>query len=157
MVTNAPSSDRPSTRPATWQIATGALVGFVVAFVAGVAAYRVAPDVFGGATGWEDLTSIAASLFSFAPVGALAGAAVVARHELGAWLQSRAGEYRYLVWIGLALAPVIGVAAAATADNPTTPIAAGVIGMPIGAGLGLAMATMLSRGRRSGRPAGSAS
>lgn len=153
MVTNNPSS----TQPAAWQVATGALVGFIAAFAAGVAAYRVAPDVFGGATGWEDLTSIAASLFSFAPVGALAGAAVVARREFGAWLQSRAGQYRYLVWIGMALAPVIGVAAAATGDNAPNAIAAGVIGMPFGAGLGLAVGTMLSRTGRSGRPAGSAS
>jgi hypothetical protein len=62
----------------------GFLVGLILGFIAGVIIFRV---VAGPADGWSDLTSVAGSLFTFTPVGALTGLAFALRKRPWPWVR----------------------------------------------------------------------
>ena len=58
------------------------VVGGVVGFVVGVVIFRLAADP---TDGWADLTSLAGSLFTYGPVGALSGLALARRKRPWPW------------------------------------------------------------------------
>ena len=66
--------------------AVKALVGFVVGailgFIVGVVILRLVADP---SDGWADLTSLAGSLFTFAPVGGISGLALALRRRPWPW------------------------------------------------------------------------
>ena len=61
----------------------GFLLGGVVGFIVGVVIFRLAADP---TDGWADLTSLAGSLFTYAPVGALGGLALGLRKQPWPWV-----------------------------------------------------------------------
>jgi peptidoglycan/LPS O-acetylase OafA/YrhL len=58
------------------------VVGGVVGFVIGVIIFRLVADP---GDGWADLTSIAGSVFTYAPVGAVSGLALALRKKPWPW------------------------------------------------------------------------
>lgn len=100
-----------------------ALIGFVigaaVGFVAGAIIFRVVADP---SDGWADLTSLAGSLFTFAPVGAIAGLALARRRRPWPWLQM------VLAALVLAAIPVVFIR-----DSVITSWGLGAYGLLLGA------------------------
>ena len=73
----------------------GFVAGGVVGFILGVIIFRLAADP---TDGWSDLTSLAGSLFTYAPVGALTGSALGLRRRSWPWGR--------MVIVGLILAAI---------------------------------------------------
>lgn len=135
MHTHTPDDTEPRARShiRPGRVLVGTITGFVAGLVVGVAVLRLVASLDAADTGWEDLTSIAASLVSFGPVGALTGALVAGRRVLLPWFRGRHPAARVGTWIGLGL-PVAGaLAAAMSASDASSPIALGVLLSPVGA------------------------
>ena len=60
----------------------GFLLGGTIGFIVGVVIFRLVADP---TDGWADLTSLAGSLFTYAPVGALSGLALGLRKRPWPW------------------------------------------------------------------------
>lgn len=127
---------RGRSRVRLWRFLTGSIFGFAAGFVLGVVVLRAAASLDAADTGWEDLTSVAASLVSFAPVGALVGGAAAARRVLVPWFRRQHPVARLASWTGAAIPLVIASVMAVAGPEAATPISVGVLLSPLGAALG---------------------
>lgn len=112
-----------------------AIVGSFVAYIIGIFLMMWAGR-FGSQDGWEDLVAIVMAMLSFAPVGAIFGAALGYRRN-GEWLWTTmpSNQRRYTVGGALVLSAIIGVLSAFTTDAMSAMFLA-VWALPIGAAVG---------------------
>jgi hypothetical protein len=136
-------TDRASRVPLVAKVLAGAMAGFVVGWLAGALLLRALFGTTGAASGWEDLAGVAASLFSFAPVGALVGGLVGARSRVAPWWRDLPRPARHGAIAGAMVVLVAGLAVSPWAGVESA-VPAAVAASPLGAGVGLAV------GRRAG-------
>ncbi len=112
-----------------------AIVGSFVAYFFGIFVMLLAGR-FGSQDGWEDLVAIVMAMLSFAPVGAIFGAALGYRRN-GEWLWTTmpSKQRRFTVGGALALAAAVGVAGSVTTDAMSA-VFLTVWALPIGAAIG---------------------
>jgi hypothetical protein len=112
-----------------------AIVGSFVAYFVGIFVMMWAGR-FGSQDGWEDLVAVVMAMLSFAPVGAIFGAALGYRRN-GEWLWTTMPpkQRRYTVGGALILAFAVGVVGSLTTDAMSAVFLA-VWALPIGAAVG---------------------
>lgn len=112
-----------------------AIVGSFVAYFIGIFVMMWAGR-FGSQDGWEDLVAVVMAMLSFAPVGAIFGAALGYRRN-GEWLWTTmpSKQRTYTVGGALILATVVGVISAFTTEAMSAVFLA-VWALPIGAAVG---------------------
>lgn len=136
-------TDPASRVPLLAKVLAGAMIGFPAGLVAGALLLRAVFGATGTAAGWEDLAGVAASLFSFAPVGALAGGLAGARSRVAPWWRALPRPARRGANVGAVAALAAGLALSPWAGVENA-VPAAVAAIPLGAALGLAV------GRRAG-------
>lgn len=119
------------------RVVVGGVVGLVTAYVAGILVLQWVGTTFGDATGWEDLVAVVMSAFSFAPVGALTGAAVMWRRGDGRSLwASMSGRRRTLVIVAIAVGVAAAVVYGIARDESMSAVFLAVWALPVGAVVG---------------------
>ncbi len=115
-----------------------AIVGSFVAYFIGIFVMLWAGS-FGSQDGWEDLVAVVMAMISFAPVGAIFGAALGYRRN-GEWLWTTmpSKQRRYTVGGALILATAVGVVGAFTTDAMSAVFLA-VWALPVGAAVGFVL------------------
>lgn len=112
-----------------------AIVGSFIAYFIGIFVMMWAGR-FGSQDGWEDLVAVVMAMLSFAPVGAIFGAALGYRRD-GEWLWTTmpSKQRRYTVGGALILSTAVGVIGAFT-DDAMSAVFLAVWALPIGAAIG---------------------
>jgi hypothetical protein len=127
------------------RILVGATIGALLAYLVGIFAFRIAGR-FGGVDGWEDLVSLVMSMMSFAPVGAIVGAAIAVRPH-GASIWAGMARRRRIMTVSATIALVLAAGAIGTIRwDPMSGLFLAVWAIPVGAAAGYAL------GRRRGPP-----
>lgn len=122
-----------------------AVIGAVAGFVVGIVAFRLVATL-DTATGWEDLVSVALSLFSFAPVGAMAGALLGVRRGGRSLVAGMSTHRRIGALVGTAAGVAVGTIVGVVMDDPMSALFLAVWGIAVGGLIGWLVVRILGAG-----------